>query len=412
MTPEEYRQHMFAHLTHTKLDTETVSLADGLGRTLAVDAVAKLAVPPFDNSAMDGFAVRLEDFTSEGPRRFAVIQEVAAGDVGAERTLNADDADLPLAARIMTGAPMPQWADAVVKVEDTDAPRGASKMPRHVNITVTPKPHANVRFAGEDLPAGTRVIEAGTVLTPRALSALASIGYGKVQVARKPRVAILATGSELAPPGEMPGPGMIPDSNSTLLALLVREAGGEPAIVRSVADTAEDFGRALPADADLIVTSGGVSMGAFDPVKEYGLAHDWTFEAVAMQPGKPQGHGMAGDVPLIALPGNPVSVAVSFRLFVRPFLARLLGQPEDLVDSAPDCPTARAGAAWSTPNGRRQFIPAKLVRQADGDVVVPVHEYGSGSHLVATMHAADVLGVVDADVDEVREGTLVKVIDF
>lgn len=222
MTPEEYRQHMFAHLTHTKLDTETVSLADGLGRTLAVDAVAKLAVPPFDNSAMDGFAVRLEDFTSEGPWRFAVIQEVAAGDVGAERTLNADDADLPLAARIMTGAPMPQWADAVVKVEDTDAPRGASKMPRHVNITVTPKPHANVRFAGEDLPAGTHVIEAGTVLTPRALSALASIGYGEVQVARKPRVAILATGSELAPPGEMPGPGMIPDSNSTLLALLVR----------------------------------------------------------------------------------------------------------------------------------------------------------------------------------------------
>ena len=204
---------------------------------------------------------------------------------------------------------------------------------------------------------------------------------------------------------------MIPDSNSTLLALLVREAGGEPTIAR-VADTAEEFDRALPADADLIVTSGGVSMGAFDPVKEYGLAHGWTFEKVAMQPGKPQGHGMAGDVPLIALPGNPVSVAVSFRLFVRPFMARLLGQPDDLADFAPKCPVARAGASWSTPAGRRQFLAAKLIRGADGDVVVPVHELGSGSHLVATMHAADVLAVVNADVEGVSEGDLVKVIDF
>lgn len=408
MTPEEYREQIFTNLPHARLTTETIPLADALGRTLGADAIAKLSVPPFDNSAMDGFAVRREDFTGEGPWEFAVIQEVAAGDIGAQ--IDHDD-DLPIAARIMTGAPVPEWADAVVKVEDTDAPRGASKMPRRVLINVIPKPNSNVRFAGEDLTAGTRVIEAGTVLRPRALSALASIGYGEVEVVRRPRVAILATGSELVAPGEKPGPGMIPDSNSTLLALLVREAGGEPTIAR-VADTAEEFDRALPADADLIVTSGGVSMGAFDPVKEYGLAHGWTFEKVAMQPGKPQGHGMAGDVPLIALPGNPVSVAVSFRLFVRPFMARLLGQPDDLADSAPTCPVARAGASWSTPAGRRQFLAAKLIRGADGDVVVPVHELGSGSHLVATMHAADVLAVVNADVEGVSEGDLVKVIDF
>lgn len=412
MTPEEYRRHIFDTLRHEQLGTETVTLSNALGRTLAVDAVARLSVPPFDNSAMDGFAVRHEEFTGEGPWEFAVIQEVTAGKVGEELAVNDDDVHLPRAARIMTGAPVPDWADSVVIVEDTDAPRGASDMPRRVVVHTAPKPQANVRFAGEDLTEGTRAIPAGTVLGPRAVSALASIGYGEVEVTRKPRVAILATGSELVQPGERPGPGMIPDSNSTLLELLVREAGGEPVIVRTVADTAEEFGDALPTDVDLIVTSGGVSMGAFDPVKEYGLTHDWTFEKVTMQPGKPQGHGMAGDVPLIALPGNPVSVAVSFRLFVRPFMGRLLGQPEDLVDDAPDCPVARAGASWKSSAGRRQFLAAKLIPGADGDVVVPVHELGSGSHLVASMHAADLLAVVDSDVTRVHEGDLVKVITF
>lgn len=421
MTPEEYRQLIYDNLPHATLGTEAVALADGLGRTLAHDAIAKLDVPPFDNSAMDGFAVRGEDFRGEGPWEFAVVEDVGAGVVGQERSLGdaeLREGSLPIAARIMTGAPVPKWADAVVKVEDTDAPRGASAMPRRVRIDARPKPQANVRFAGEDLTAGTRAIEAGTVLGPRALSALASIGYGEVEVRRKPRVAVLSTGAELTAPGKEPGPGMIPDSNSTLLATLVREAGGEPTVVRTVADTAEEFGAALPVDVDLIVTSGGVSMGAFDPVKEYGLAHDWTFEKVTMQPGKPQGHGLAGDIPVIAVPGNPVSVAVSFRLFVRPFLTRLLGQPEDLVDAAPGCAMARAGASWRSSAGRRQFLPGKLMTGAGwqedggGAVVVPVHELGSGSHLVAAMHAADVLAVVEADVEAVAEGDAVKIIDF
>ncbi|OCW60039.1 molybdopterin molybdotransferase MoeA [Trueperella bernardiae] len=410
-TPEAYLASLLSAFRPQRLASESVRLADALGRTLADDADALLSVPPFDNSAMDGFAVRVGDFAGEGPWEFAVVSEIAAGTVGDEL----GPAELggagaagarPSAARIMTGAPVPPWADTVVKVEDTDAPAGASELPATVRITAAPRPGLNIRCAGEDLTAGSPAIPAGTILGARSLSALAAIGYGQVGVVRRPRVGVVATGSELARPGEPLGPGMIPDSNSTLLAMLIREAGGEPTEVLTVADTAEAFGAALPTDVDLIVTSGGVSMGAFDPVKEYGLAHGWTFEKVAMQPGKPQGHGRSpGGVPVICLPGNPVSVAVSFALFVRPYLARLLGHAEHPARMLP------AGAGWTTPAGRRQYLPARVV-PGDPDVVVPVHERGSGSHLVAALHHAEVLAVVPADKAEVRPGDLLQVIQL
>ncbi|WP_255315455.1 molybdopterin molybdotransferase MoeA [Trueperella pecoris] len=425
LTPEDYRALVFANLRPQRLGTEVVALSEALGRTLANDAVAALCVPPFDNSAMDGFAVCVEDFVGEGPWVFSVVAEIAAGSAGpadpgvgdlGTGDLNAAGANpapavsLPRAARIMTGAPMPRWADAVVKVEDTDAPAGASALPKTVTVSVAPRAGQNVRRAGEDLAAGATALPAGSVLGARSLSALASVGFGEVEVVARPRVAVLATGSELAEPGQPLGPGMIPDSNSTLIAMLVREAGGEPTLVRTVADTAEAFGRALPTGVDLIVTSGGVSMGAFDPVKEYGLAQGWTFAKVAMQPGKPQGHGVADGTPVLALPGNPVSVAVSFRLFVRPFLARLLGR-EDLADADPSARQVPAGAAWKSPSGRRQFVAARIVRDSGDDAVVPVHALGSGSHLVASLHYAQVMAVVPAEQEEVRVGDLLTVID-
>ncbi|WP_460997764.1 molybdopterin molybdotransferase MoeA [Trueperella pyogenes] len=414
VTPEDYLAAAVAHLRPARLDTESVPLFDALGRTLANDAVARLSVPPFDNSAMDGFAVRVEDFVGEGPWVFSVVAEIAAGSVGqnsAHDACSAHDAApaLPQAARIMTGAPVPAWADAVVKVEDTDAPAGASELPDTVTIHAAPQPGQNIRRAGEDLVAGALALPSGAVLGARSLSALASVGFGEVEVVRRPRVAVIATGSELAAPGEALGPGMIPDSNSALISGLVREAGGEPVVVRTVADTADAFGQALVsadtlgARPDLIVTSGGVSMGAFDPVKEYGLTRGWTFEKVAMQPGKPQGHGLSpAGVPVMCLPGNPVSVAVSFRLFVRPLLALLLGQPHDAARRL-----LPAGAAWKSPAGRRQYVAAKVVREG---AVVPVHELGSGSHLVASLHYAEVLAVVPADKEEVHPGDLLDVL--
>lgn len=408
-TPEAYLASILDAFCPRRLASETVPLAGALGRTLANDAAALLSVPPFDNSAMDGFAVRVGDFVGRGPWRFAVVSDIAAGSVGQElagvalgRAL-AGDAALPPAARIMTGASVPDWADAVVKVEDTDAPAGASDLPGTVQVTAAPRLGHNIRRAGEDLAAGSLALPAGSVLGARSLSALAAIGYGRVAVVRRPRVGVVATGSELARPGDPLSPGMIPDSNSTLLSMLVREAGGEPTEVVTVADTAEAFAAALPTDVDLIVTSGGVSMGAFDPVKEYGLAHGWAFTKVAMQPGKPQGHGVSPTgVPVICLPGNPVSVAVSFRLFVRPYLARLLGQAERPARTLP------AGAAWNTPAGRRQYLPARVT--GEPAVVVPVHERGSGSHLVAALRDAEVLAVVPADKEEVRPGDLLQVI--
>ncbi len=283
-----------------------------------------------------------------------------------------------------------------------------------MTINVSPERGQNVRHAGEDIKAGEPAIAAGKQLNARTLSSLASLGYGEVEVSKRPRVAVLATGEELVAPGEELSPGQIPDSNSTLLAGLVNEAGGEAIIARTVADTAEAFGEAIAAvarEVDLIVTSGGVSMGAFDPVKEHGLEHGWTFETVAMQPGKPQGHGTVDDdgrsVGVICLPGNPVSVAVSFMLFVRPVIEAMLGAHREWRVT-----TARAGASWTSPGGRRQHIAAKIVSTGDGVEVVPIHTLGSGSHLVAALHAADVFAVVGEDVTEVHPGDVVGVLEL
>lgn len=406
ISPEDYLATLLARLAPTRLGSETVPVSEGLGRVLANDVVARLSVPPFSNSAMDGFAVKVADFAGDGPWRFPVTADIAAGDEAG--------ADRGGVARIMTGAPLPGWATAVVKVEDTDAPAGASATPAEVTIAAKPGVGLNVRHAGEDIEAGEILMEAGTRLTSRGLSSLVSIGYADVDVTRRPRVAVLATGSELVAPGEPVGPGQIPDSNTTLISNLVREAGGEPVEVRTVADTADAFGEALAraaSAADLIVTSGGVSMGAFDPVKEYGLEHGFTFEKVAMQPGKPQGHGVVSDagrsVGVISLPGNPVSVAVSFTLFALPVIDVLL-TGESNRGTLP----ARAGVSWRKKAGRRQYLPAQLRSGKDGVEVVPVHALGSKSHLVAALYAADVLAVVPADVEEINEGDMLDVVSF
>ena len=431
--------------TLSPLENRRLALEQAHGRVLAEDVTAVLPVPPWTNSAMDGYAVRAGDTAGASPQTPVVLP--VTGDVPAGA------APEPLAAgtaqRIMTGAMLPEGADAVVKVEDTDQAPGPLPLPERVELRAEARPGLNVRRAGEDVRAGDPVMAAGTRLSAAAVSALASVGLGSVPVTARVRVAVVSTGAELRDLGQALAPGTIPDSNGLLLAGLVSEHGADCASVARSGDSTKELGEVLrraAAGADLIVTSGGVSAGAFDPLTMLAQARQGEdalvrldFVKVAMQPGKPQGHGwvQADDgrrVPIICLPGNPVSVLVSFTTIVAPALARLA----DVDSSLPDLPgrptlTARAAAAWLTPPGRRQHVPVRFTEpptelvagsvtgadagdrigaQSESDAapgtgaswVTPTHRLGSGSHLVASLPAAQALAVVAAEVESVEVG--------
>ena len=413
------------------LEGDRVPLGRAHRRVLAEDVTAAVPVPPWTNSAMDGYAVRAKDTTGACPQTPVVLP--VSGDVPAGA------APQPLAEgtaqRIMTGAMLPEGADAVVKVEDTDQAPGPHPIPERVEIRAAATPGLSVRRAGEDVAAGDPVMAAGTRLSAAAISALASVGLGSVLVRPQVRVAVVSTGAELRDAGQALEPGTIPDSNSLLLAGLVAEHGAVCTSVARSGDTAESLAEVLrqaAAGADLIITSGGVSAGAFDPLTmlaqvqrgEEAPVH-LDFVKVAMQPGKPQGHGwvLADDgrrVPIICLPGNPVSVLVSFTTIVAPALARLAGQ--DAAGGAEPLPgravlTARAAVGWRTPPGRRQHVPVRFTEAPTGSGarsdlgdgaglpwVTPTHRLGSGSHLVASLPAAQALAVVVAEVEAVEVG--------
>lgn len=399
---EEY----FAKVLHgiKALPVKEIPLDKALGYTLAQTLEAKLPVPPFTNSAMDGFAVHAEDVaeaSSERPVTLPVTADIAAGSAPQTPVKRGE------AARIMTGAPMPEGANAVVKVEDTNIEAGPRALPRSVTIYSSAKPGKNVRREGGNMNAGDEVLQAGTRVTPQVIAAAASVGYHSLPVFRKPRVAIISTGSELQDPGRKLEPGQIPDSNSIFLAALAQTYGGDVTYRGRSGDDPEHLAEVLHEagrNADLIITSGGVSQGAFDPVKEVGLKNGFTFEAVRMQPGKPQGFGNLDidgrSVKVICLPGNPVSVYVSFILFARPLLAVMAG------GKAPPLQPVRAiaGASWTSPKGRRQYAPMMAELRADGIVVYPTQSQVSGSHLIASLHKSRGLVVIPAEVDEVNEG--------
>lgn len=375
------------------MPAEQVDLPAASGRVLAEDLTAQCSVPPFDNSAMDGFAVRAADVAA-APVELPVVGESAAA-AGALPTV------LPgTAARVMTGARIPLGADAVVPVEYTDQPPGAAPLPARVRIMEAIAPGRHVRRAAEDLAAGALVLTAGALLTPAALAAVASIGYGTVAVRRRPRVAVVATGAELVEPGRAPDEGQIPDSNSAMLAALAAAAGAEVvAVDRSRDDPAElaRLLRDLP-DTDAIFTTGGVSAGAYEPLRQLGAA--LSFHSVAMQPGKPQGCGLVGGVPLVAFPGNPVSSFVSFQMFGRPLLDALTGARPSVVRRR-----AAALDRWPSPRGRRQYVP--VITELDG--VRLTHALGSGSHLVASLHRADALAIVPEERESVEVGDILEV---
>ncbi|UFU07235.1 molybdopterin molybdotransferase MoeA [Ruania halotolerans] len=403
-------EHLVAVLSAIQpLAPRELDLTDAGGRVLAADVTSTTPIPLFDNSAMDGYAVRSADLAGASAAHPITVPVAADIPAGAVRT---DPVAPGTVARIMTGAPMPAGADAIVPVEYSDG--GTTE----TRLTLAPEPGRHLRRAGEDLAAGDLVLPAGTVLHARQIAAAAAAGHGALTVHPRPRVAVISTGSELVTPGSTPRGGQIPDSNSYLLARLVAEAGAEPVRIGAVPDDEAEFARVLAEVSprvDAIICSGGVSVGAYDVVKAV-LAREpgmW-FGTVSMQPGKPQGFGhLADGTTVFTLPGNPVSVYVSFAVFVAPALHRLAGHP---VTAALPLVPARATSGWRSPAGREQFMPVRIAHDGDAPdgqpayLVRPSSERGSGSHLVGTLAAADGLVRVPADVTEVNAGETVELL--
>ena len=400
-----------------------LSLDEVVGAVLARDLTALLDLPPFDAAAMDGYAFRRSDAGQAATLR--VIGEVAAGSAW-DRVVGPGEA-----VRIMTGAPLPDGADVVVPVERTSTGTFAPAVADAAGIegaaglapsdadgvtvpALLPDDRAHVRRRGEDVTAGAVVAAAGTVVSARLAALAAALGHATLPVHRPPVVAVLSTGDELTPAGSPLAPGRIPDSNSVLLAGAVRGAGARALRTGGVPDTTEGLAAALDeavrAGADLLVTTGGVSVGAHDVVRallaaapgpEAG-ASSVDVAAVGMQPGKPQALARWRGVPWVAAPGNPTGAYASFELFVRPMLARLRGLPAaaDAVDEL-----RAVATGWRSPRERQQLVP---VRVDDDGRVAPV---GDG-HRLSALALADGLAVVPADTHEVHVGDAVRVRRF
>jgi molybdopterin molybdotransferase len=379
-------------------------LLETLGLACAEDVVAPISLPSFDNSAMDGYAVRQADVvtaTDGQPVTLPVVGEIGAG----QATLRALAPGT--AAKIMTGAPVPEGADAVVPYEWTD--RGVAR----VRIDQAPEPGQHVRPAGDDVTEGDLLVEEGTVLSPRHLGLLASVGRATVMARPRPRVVVLSTGSELREPGQELGHDSIYDGNSYLLAAAVRRAGAIAYRVGIVRDEAAAFLETLDDQlvrADLVVTSGGVSQGDYDVVKEALRSRGVWFGPVAMQPGKPQGFGLVGtgpgdrQVPIVTLPGNPVSSYISFEVFVLPAIRTLMG----LTPVSRPLEDARLTHGVGSPEGRRQFLRGRAGTDGQGPYVEPVG--GAGSHLIGALAEANCLIVVPEQTTELSQGDRVQVL--
>jgi molybdopterin molybdotransferase len=299
------------------LPGQEVTLQDALGRAAAADIVSPEPVPSFDNSAMDGYTVRGADLEA-GRREFTVVEDIPAGRWSDRELLPGE------AAKIMTGAPLPPGADTVVQVEHT------RQTDVHLVVEEAPRAGANVRRAAEDVAAGDLVIPAGTRLGPAEIGLLASIGLQRLSVANKPRVTILATGSELVPPGKPLGPGQIRNSNSFTAAAQTVAAGGDPVLLGIARDDLDETRRLMDAalKSDVVITSGGVSVGEYDFVKQVQeeLGVERRFWGVATKPGKPLAFGVRQETLVFGVPGNPVASMVSFELYIRPALLALQGR--------------------------------------------------------------------------------------
>ncbi|HEX2153110.1 MAG TPA: gephyrin-like molybdotransferase Glp [Acidimicrobiia bacterium] len=376
------------------LGTERIDLEEAVGRILGADVIAPHDVPPFPNSAMDGYAVRAVDLTG-APVMLRILEDVPAGSVATQPVVAGS------AIKIMTGAPMPEGADTVVKVEVT---RQAGD--GHVEILEPMARGTAVRPAGGDIVAGSVVLEEGAAIGAVEAALLATAGVSKPIVGRRPRVAVMATGDELRPPGtEVLEPGQIRESNRPLMRGLVAGAGGRVLDLGIVPDRQSELVAALERaseEADAILTSGGVSMGEYDLIKKVLLERGTVdFWQVAMQPAKPFAFGHVGGVPLFGLPGNPVSVMVAFEQFARPALLRMQGAT-DLFR-----PRIRVtmGETIETDPGKVVFVRVRL----GADDGAAYSSGGQSSNVLSALGAADGFAVVPVGTGIVSEGSTVEV---
>ncbi len=398
LSVEEALERILATV-HT-LDSERVPVLEAAGRVLAEEAIADRDIPPLTNSAMDGYAVRAADLVqAQAPVRLRVIGEVAAGHVSSLSVAPGT------AVRIMTGAPVPDGGDTVVRFEDT------RQGDEWVEVLEAPEPGANVRQAGEDVRAGQVVLPPGTVLRPQEIGMLAAVGHTEAAVVRRPRVGILGTGDEIVSPDQTPGPGQIRDANSYTVAAQVQAFGGVP-LVLGVARDREALVRqgirdALDRGADFLITSGGVSVGDFDLVKQVlateGEMHFWSLN---MKPGRPLAFGVVGDVPLLGLPGNPVAAMISTELFARPALLKMQG----FSDWSRPRLTARLRQPIARKDGRRHFLRVRLQRTPTGYEATLTGDQGSG--ILYSLVQADGLAVIPEETDHLQAGAEVQVISL
>ncbi|MGV9670255.1 MULTISPECIES: molybdopterin molybdotransferase MoeA [unclassified Gordonia (in: high G+C Gram-positive bacteria)] len=409
MRPVNVHQQIVADLFGPP-EPVTVAVTDALGLVTAEPIDAPISLPGFDNSAMDGFAVRAAEVAEASSEHPAILP--VAADIPAGRT---DPPPLApgTSARIMTGAPMPAGADAVVPVESTTADfTGDADLPDTVTITAGVPLGKHIRLAGSDIAAGSPALARGTEIGAAQIGLLCGLGITEVRVFHRQRVAVLSTGSELVAPGQPLLPGQIYESNGAMLTAAAIEAGAIARHVHFVPDDPAQFLRRLAdiaADADLIITSGGVSAGAFEVVKEALTATGGVeFAKVAMQPGMPQGcgHFRAPDgraVPIVTVPGNPVSSLVSFEIFIRDPLRAAMG-----LHRRRERLRAKITTDLTSPPGKRQFQRGLFVRHPDGPWISPAGP--PASHHLSNLARAEALVDIDADTVTLSAGDEVDVI--
>ena len=395
------------------LEAEEVPILESLGQVLVEDIASHIDIPPLDNAAMDGYAVRANDThgaSDQSPRLLRVIDTVSAGSISQQKVTPGT------AIRIMTGAPVPEGADSVIRFEDTDEEQRQRSGAGEIGILCELTPGLNIRKAGEDIARGAIVLRKDTVLRPAEVGVLASLGMSKVNVIRRPVVAVLATGNELVDIDRPLPTGKIYNSNTYSVASLVRRYGGIPRILGIAFDSEDSLVTKLrqASDADMLITSGGVSAGDYDMVKDV-LASEGeiTFWTVRMKPGKPlafgtiKGTDKKGNtkrIPHLGLPGNPVSSMVTFELFARPAMLKMMGKKnlaKPVVEAVLEEPVANT-------DGRRCYIRA-IVTKRDGQYYA--HLTGpQGSGILTSMSLANGLVVVPEDTAGVKAGEVVKVI--
>ncbi|MBA2595667.1 MAG: molybdopterin molybdotransferase MoeA [Chloroflexia bacterium] len=400
---DEARRRVLA--AFSPLPMTQVPLAEALGYVLAIDVIAGANVPAFANAAMDGFAVRAADTalaTRGHPTTLRVIAEAAAGYANETPVMPGT------AVRIMTGAPIPPGADAVVRFEETEEGDGGTSClaGETVQIYASVHPGENVRPIGEDVTVGETVLVRGTRVRPAEIGVLTTLNRTRATVHRRPRVGVLATGDELVDAGEPLGPGQLRNSNAPMIAAMIRRCGGEPVALGTARDTASDLRARLAGAAglDLLLTTGGVSVGDYDLVKQVLQAEGRIeFWEVRIKPGKPLAFGWIGETPILGLPGNPVAAAVAFEQFARPAIRVMLGDRSVAIPTV----TARLEGRVENRGGRRHYVRVAVEASPEGYVARIAGRQGSG--VLSTLAKSNGLLVISENLHVAENGTLLPV---